>query len=377
MKACLSNALSSYPYEWELTPQNSPTDPFVFEEGLLKEDLWSFGYFWSEVVRQFPTIEQLYRAIYDLHQKIETIKESFRLQAESFPEWRMEPNESRGVCGSYFLVDEEGERRFVVKPLDEDAGCIHSDGFATPFTSSPFRSNIPLYRSSMREVLAYRVAVAIGVGSIVPKTELGIFTSDQFHRFSEGIDGKELSRYFEECGPEGREKLCSVQEYVPHAKSLFEALHELEGGGLSDEEIAHRFDQTDFEDANILLWTNYDTDGHMGNFLVYPKGVDEIGNEILSLKKIDHGLAFPDKNRQLKNSLSYLPNAKRPLSAEGKAKIAAVDGEQLAKQFEQMGLESAVAALKERISILQALAKKTDITIQEIDRAMSKIGKKL
>lgn len=217
----------------------------------------------------------------------------------------------------------------------------------------------------------------IGVGTVVPQTVFGIFESDQFYDFSDGVSLNELHHYMEICGPIDCEKLCSVQEFVPNGKSLFEAIHELEERGLSDDEIADRFDQSNFEDANILLWTTYDTDGHSGNFLVYPKGSDEIGNEILGLKKIDNGLAFPDKNQQFRNNLSYLPNAKRGLSEEGKAKIAAIDVDILASQFEKMGLESAIPALKERIPILKELAKQPSLTIKEINTAMSKIGKKL
>lgn len=343
----------------------------------LQEDLWSFGFFWPEVVKKFSTVEELYAAIQDLHQEIQRTKEKFRSIAVGYPELRIEPNTGRGVSGSYFLIGPEGEKQYLIKPLDEDAGCIHSNGYATPFTMSPVRANMPLYLSSMREVLAFKIAQSIGVDSIVPKTTLGIFESDRFHDFSNGVSLDELKRYMEQCGPADKEKLCSVQEFVPNAKSLFEAIHELEMSDLSDEEIANRFDQSHFEEANILLWTTYDTDGHLGNFLVYPKGVDEIGNEILALKKIDNGLAFPDKNKNLRNNLSYLPNAKRELSAEGKAKIAAIDVEAIAKQFEEMGLESAIPALKERILVLQELAQRPGITLKEINTEMSKIGKKI
>ncbi len=374
-----SNILSINTYEsneyWpDLTSKNISLPVSTTEEHL-NENLWSF-FFWFEVVQQFSTVGQLYDAIQDIYEKIKELKERFRSMALPFPDFRVEPNGSRGVSGSYFLVDDEGQKRYVVKPLDEDAGCIHSDGFASPFDSSPFRSNMPLYLSSMREVLAYLTAQSIGVDSVVPKTVLAILESDQFHDFSQGIDPDELQRYLEYCDPADREKLCSVQEYVQNSKSLFEALHELEMESLSDDEIANRFDQSDFEDANILLWTTYDTDGHMGNFLVYPKGVDEIGNEILGLKKIDNGLAFPDKNQQLRNNLSYLPNAKRELSEVGRAKIAAIDIDLLAKQFEQMGLESAIPAMRERISFLQQIAQQPGITLKEINTVMSKIGKK-
>jgi hypothetical protein len=345
-------------------------------DGPLKEDLWGFNFFWWEVSKKFPTIESLYGAIQDLYDDIGETKEKYRLSAEFFDSFYLEPNIGRGVSGSYFLLDDEGNRCYIVKPLDEDAGCIHNDGYATPFIMSPLRSNMPLYLSSMREVLAYNIATSIGVGSVVPRTVFGIFESEQFHSFSDRVDARERDRFLEFCGAADPEKLCSVQEFVPNAKSLFEGLHDLEMAGLSDEEIADRFDKADFEDANILLWTTYDTDGHMGNFLVYPKGTDEIGNEILGLKKIDNGLAFPDKNQQLRNNLSYLPNARRELSAEAKAKIAAMDVDALSLQFEQMGLDSAVSALRERIPYLQQLAQEPGMTIKEINKAMSNIGKK-
>lgn len=359
------------------SPHSSLATPFLYGSQPLSKDLWSFDFFWTEVKRKFSSIEDLYNAITDLKNEIERIKEKYRKLIALFPELIFEKNGERGVSGSYFLSDDEGNRRYVVKPLDEDAGCIHNEGYATPFIDSPLRANIPLYRGALREVLAYQVALILGVGSIVPKTELGIFTSPLFHDFSEGIDPDERPHYLEKCGLADLEKLCSVQEYVPDSKSLFEALQEFQVAGLSDEEIEQRIDFRDFEEANILIWTTYDTDGHSGNFLVYPKGVDEIGNEILGIKKIDNSLAFPDKNQQLRNNLSYLPHANKTLSEEAKAKIRAVNVEALIQQFELMGLESAVPALVERIKKLKELAETPEITIKEINKAMSKMGKKV
>ena len=353
-----------------------PIDDILPAEEPLKENLWSFEFSWTQIKETFCTVEQLYAAIQDLYDSIREIKESYRELAATFPDLKIESNSGRGVSGSYFLIDEEGKRHFVIKPLDEDVGCIHSDGYATPFYSNPLRKNIPLYRSSMREVLAYQVALSIGVESVVPKTTLGIFKSDQFHDFADGINHSELKRFFEHCPSADKEKLCSAQEYVQNSKQLMEALQDFQMQSLSDEEIASRFDQRDFEDANILIWTTYDTDGHGGNILVYPKGTDEIGNEILGLKKIDNGLAFPEKNQALRNSLAYMPNAKLALSEEGKAKIAAIDIEALAKQFEEMDLEGAIPALRERIAHLKTLAKEPEITIKDINKAISKIGKK-
>lgn len=346
-------------------------------EEKLKENLWGFSYYsWMEIKKKFGTVERLYAAIQDLHREIQELKEKYRDQATSLPDLRIEFNADGGVSGSYFLVDENGKRKFVVKPLDEDAGAINSRDYSSPFNTSPFRDNMPLYRLSMREVLGFRIAQMIGVESVVPKTEFAILESEVFHDFLEAIRADERKRYTETCGFPDKEKLCSVQEYVEDAKNLFEALQDLQALNLSDDEIAARFDQKNFEEANILLWTTFDTDGHSGNFLVYSKGIDAIGNEILALKKIDNGLAFPDKNQQLRNNLSFMPNAGQELSDESKAKILAIDVEKLAAEFEKVGLESAIPALKERIPFLQELVKREKITIREINNELSRIGKK-
>lgn len=363
------------PNAWPDLPAPSVDDILPLEEPI-ETDLWSLEIAWTEILQTFSTIEQLYGAIQDLYRLIHDLKESYRELAGTFPDLNIESNSGRGVSGSYFLIDDQGKRHFVIKPLDEDVGCIHSDGYATPFFSNPVRRNMPLYRSSMREVLAYQIALSIGVESVVPKTSFGIIQSERFHDLADGVDYRELKRFLEYCGPADKEKLCSVQEYVQNSKSLGEALQDFQMESLSDEEIANRFDQREFEDANILVWTSYDTDAHAGNILVYPKGTDEIGNEILGLKKIDNGLAFPDKNQNLRNAFAYMPNAKIALSEEGKAKIAAIDVDRLAKQFEIMGLESAIPALRERMTALKTLANEPGITIKEINNAMQKIGKK-
>jgi hypothetical protein len=333
-------------------------------------------------------VEHLYEAIKERHEAIQRAIETYRLLnswatlaslAISSGKGNFLIDSSRleaildGVSGSYFLLDDKGERKFVIKPIDEDAGALNNPkGFATPFAASPLRNHMPLYLSSLREALTYQIGMSIGVSEIAPKTMLAILESSGFSYLIDRISPSEIDRYLEHCGPDLREKLCSVQEYVNGAKTLFEAQQELQMGGLSDEEIANRFDTRDFEDANILIWTTYDTDAHAGNILVYPKGTDAIGTEILGFKKIDNGLAFPDKNKQLHNALSYLPNAKRSLSEEAREKIAALDIEALSEQLIAYGLESAVHACKRRIVRLQQLAARPGITLYEINKKMAK-----
>ncbi len=361
-------------------------------------DKWGFGWDWYSIVQDFPTVESLYAAIQQRRGQIAQVKETWRPYIRAiggfdpihlglnelsfgrnkqgaylFPQDSLSPI-SDGISGSYFLSDENGQVRYVVKPIDEDICCLNNrKGFSTPYAESTIRKNMPLYLSSMREVAAYETAKLLGVTNVAPRTALAILESDAFHDQLDEIDPSERERYERLITAKPiREKLCSVQEFVPNSKVLSEGLQNLQLAGLSDEEIAARIDTRDFEDANILLWCTYDTDGHMGNFLVYPKSTDAIGNEILGIKKIDNGLAFPEKNEQLRNNLRYLPNAKTPLTAEGRAKIAAIPIEALADRLEQFGLEGSALALKERLLFLKKLvAENPEMTIKEIDQKMA------
>ena len=255
---------------------------------------------------------------------------------------------SQGISGTYFF-----EKQFVIKPFDEEAGCLNNPKIFRGIDKINFiRDNIPLYRSSMREALAYQVALSSSVGEVVPNTKLAIVQSSEFHDYKEGISTQE--------------KLCSIQEYVPNSKTLFEAIWDLESQGLTKEDICTRFDQNDFENINLLIWITYDTDAHMGNILAYPKE-----NGIFGLKKIDNGLTFPDSNNTLINCLTAFKQSKEPLSVSMKEKIAALNAEDLAEKLKIYGLESGIPALRERIALLQEYALIDNITIKALNKRLS------
>lgn len=369
----------------------------------LTNDDWKFGWAWSQIVHDFSTIESLYDAIRDRRNQIFEIKESWRVYIEAMKRldafyahlseistdlstrgiYQFSKDRlaliADGISGSYLLFDVDGMPRYVVKPIDEDIGCLNNrKHFASPYIENIIREYIPLYLSAMRETLAYEVARHIGVGGVVPHTALAILECDAFYDQLDGIHPSERERYESLIGSLPiREKLCSVQEFVPNSKTLFEGLQDLQSLGLSNDEIEQRIDQSDFEDANILLWTTFDTDGHMGNFLVYPKSSDAIGNEILGIKKIDNGLAFPEENTQLRNNLVYLPNARQPLSKAALAKIEALSIASLENALMQFGLDGSIEAMKERLTFLKDLVKEhPDLSIQEINRRMSHIARR-
>ncbi len=362
----------------------------------LLHDYWSFGSFWGSVTQKYSTVDALYAALQNRLETIRKIRETARSWIQTtrilsplyetlascsafstdagtylIDASSLSPIED-GISGSYFLKDASGRIRFVVKPLDEDIGCIHNPkGFATPFKTSPIRNNMSLYSSAFREAAASQFAQTAGISSIAPRTVLAILQSDRFPTLGDAVSLTEIARFQERCGEPDREKLCSVQEFVPDSKTLGEALQELQAAGLLDEEIAARIDSSDFEEANLLIWLTYDTDAHAGNFLVYPKRIDAIGNEILGIKKIDNGLAFPEKNQQLRNHLAYLPNASQTLSASLKEKIAALDGNRLEELLRYHNLEQSAPALQQRIAKLKELAERPGITIKQINTELS------
>jgi hypothetical protein len=368
--------------------------------GQLSNNKWGFSCgCWDEIIRDFQTEDKLYSAIRERRQQILDCMESWRstiqhnqkldpfyqslsrtaLEQSAQGTYRIESGHlhlsASGISGAYFLSDKKGSEQFVVKPIDEDIGCLNnSKGFSTPYVRSTIRDNMPLYLSSMREALSYEVASQIHVANVAPRTVLAILESSAFHDQIDQIHPDERLRYERIVGSSVHEKLCSVQEFIPNSKTLFDGLQELQASGLSDQEIEARIDQQDFEDANILLWTTYDTDGHLNNFLVYPKSSDAIGNEILGIKKIDNGLTFPEKNEQLRNNLRYLPNANQFLSAAGRDKIAAISIDDLSNQLKRFGLHGSMDALRQRVAVLKELAQRTDLTLREIDSRMAVIG---
>jgi hypothetical protein len=267
-----------------------------------------------------------------------------------------------GISGSYFLFDSSGNTTFVIKPVDEDISCLNNPkGFGFDQFHNMF--NTQLYRSVFRENAVCLLAGEIGVSSIAPKTTLAIIESDQFYDVA---DKDPL------LGPVTKEKLCSCMEFVQNSKSLFEANQDLQWLGLSDEEIANRYDQTDYEETNILLWATGERDGHGGNILVYPKGTDSIGNEVFGLKKIDNGLSLPEEDTPfLRNSLTYMPNAKRPLSANAIEKILKMDTVAIAKILQSNYLDGSVHATTQRIERLKEIVtNEPTLTIKEIHQKL-------
>lgn len=228
----------------------------------------------------------------------------------------------KGTGATYFLLDQTQTPKFVIKPIDERARNTHS---------------------AQAEALSYAIANLLHLGHLTPETHLGIITHDN------------------------REKLCSIQIYLPNLENLRDLAENWLSQNISDDELAKLIDQSDFEDLFLLILLFYDTDAHANN--IYARK-DQSG--IYHLIKFDNGLTFPDKNRRLFNSLYLLPNAKRKFSAPALERIQTLPMEKLIEQFIHFEMEDALSAFLQRVEILKKISK--DYSMREIDIHFRKIA---
>jgi hypothetical protein len=283
-------------------------------------------------------------------------------------------------CGSaYFLSDKDRNPQFIIKPVDEDIFCLNNrKGYATPFhdTSVRVRDDIPLYRSAQTDAACYVVAKHLDLTHITPKTMMCLVDSNMFYDLTSCLSSSDRQAFINLTGLADTQKLCSVQEFVPDSSMMMSKIYEWLHTGMSEEEMDSQICPHDFEDANLFLWTTLDTDGHPGNFLLYPKSHIDGGKEIFGIKKIDNGLSFPEKNTQFTNFLMYFGLAKRPLSDSIKQKIINFPLEQIVSDLSELELsvKSAVACA-ERIRVLQELAQRDGMTPYEINLRMILLGK--
>lgn len=274
-------------------------------------------------------------------------------------------------CGSaYFLINSQGQPRYVIKPVDEDIFCLNNrKEFGSVFndTEHRVRDDIPLYRSAQTDAICSEIAILSGLEGATPKAIMGIFQDQKFYDFTVWIPEVDRESFISMTGIPDKEKLCSIQEFIPNSQDLVELLHAFYAEGLSDEEIRTRFDQEDFEQVCMFLWLTYDNDGHGGNFRTYVKRTDENGKKIYGIKKIDNGLSLPEKNTNYINILTWVPNAAAPISDSLKQKIANLPIEKILERMDTYELSTSKDAFIERIEILKRLSSREGITIAEID----------
>lgn len=266
---------------------------------------------------------------------------------------------SDGTSGGYF-VTYNGTERFVLKVLDEEPMACNSRN-QTFFGCSALDSLRKVRKHGpIREVLVYKIAEEMQIADIVPRTELAILQSPDF-QLTDPSDPFINASYHQ------KEKLCSLQEFVPGSISI-KAYKDSRAGEPN-------IDPEDLEKAFILTTVTGDRDAHLGNFLIYLKTP-----EICGLKKIDGECSNPAMNAYHIDGLMELEQSKMDLSEQGIETILHLNIDHINKILAQYKMEKSIPALEERIRALQAIAARcriTPLTLRQVDYLMSLIGKTL
>lgn len=341
--------------------------------------------FW-EGLKDSETAEYIYEEIYQRRNEIKAQKEYWRPKIEEFKrgkEQRFYEELDRVVatgtlekieagCGStYLLRDDQGAARFIIKPVDEDINCLNNPKeFSNVHNDSATRTRtfIPLYRLAQTDALSYAIAELLGYQHLTPKALMGIVAHDSFFDITELAPQELQDAIVTHSGYPDKEKLCSIQEYCPDTKPLMEKIHQWLKEKMGDEEISKLIDKEDFEDVLCFIWLIYDNDANSGNIHLRPSLISQ---ELLySMRKFDNALAFPERNAELVNCLSYLPNANDPLPDRIKEKILHLPISAIVEEFTLYEMEPTLDAFFERVEILQELCQRVGLTMAEVDVRM-------
>ena len=275
-----------------------------------------------------------------------------------------------GQGGARKMVDSSKKCFAIVKPHPEDL-CMFNNvnsGVAQPFgnnskdQSIKARLEIPLGVGAENEALAFQVAEAIFPNSkIVPKTVLANLTNEDFNDVLDNITQMSYD-ILQKAGTPDRKCLCSVQEFVDNADSLYK---------LTESDIKKLIiDQENFEECVILDWIICNADGNSGNYLI-KKGKNKIF-------KVDNGLIFPKNNLSgyYQPNICYISclllqfteNARKPLSNKMKNIILNLDQKKIIELMKKYRRSDAIKAFTERIDLFQTIIKKDEnIPMEDID----------
>lgn len=269
--------------------------------------------------------------------------------------------------GVYVLKDEEGQAKYIIKPLDERIFCVNNQRTVEKRfdLTSLMRSHIPNYEAVQREALTYLMASLIGVDYLVPKTFIAILEREEFFDIFDQLPPHERLKWRSYID---KEKLCSVQVFIPNAQLLSERGSEWIEKDYKENNILKEIDPVSFENLMILIWAIHDTDVHGGNILFQPSS-----RRRDLIYKIDHDLSFPNSNGELMNCLASLPQVNFYLSSRAQEKIKNIPVQALRAWMRFFELEEAVDAFLERMEVLQILAA-GKYTILEIDLRLRLLG---
>jgi hypothetical protein len=290
----------------------------------------------SHIERFFPedAIAEMFgeRVYIDTTHQVETLashrEELKHLAPLSFSGDSIKPNPDRGISLSYIL--KEDDIRYLIK-LDD----TYSDR----------------YHTVLNDALCYQIALRVHLEAITPETSLALINA---------------CCLIDKAPPEA-ELLVSAQRFVEGARELGEFLQDLQQEGLSDEEIGDLIDQTDFEEAWLFERIIGDTDGHFGNFLVYVKDptIPSYGIQV-----IDNSFTLHDSHERTMTFLPYLPNAQQKVSDSLRAKVHAINVDEICEMMDTFHKAGAKEALIARVYALKQVIDEC-FTIAELNTKLN------
>ncbi len=338
-------------------------DEFLWSEIALEENKGTLESLIQNRVEEIHMLNERWRLFAFEEQKRHN--KFFSLFSEVFQKGEL-VLEPEGAGAAYILYDQEANPQFIIKPTDENIFCLHNPKyFASPFLEPRVKTHIPLYRAAQTDALCYEVAVLCHLEHITPKTVLSLLSHPNFFSIYKRLENFSIEE----------EKLCSIQEYLKETLPLRRVLEDFFAHNLTEEDLLLRFDQEDFEDIQLFLWLTFDNDAHADNFRVYLKKEDFQGLPIYGIQKIDNSLAFPEQNSKFSNTLMYFPNALLPISLKTRDKINSLPVDVIKQAIRKFGLNSSVFAFEQRVTTLQKLMEKEELTYYECNIRLSLLDK--
>lgn len=342
---------------------------------LQSSDKLQFGRLWKQIKR-LEDDDLLYGMIRERRKEIQEIKNHWKAKIPSIESAAVQielekllktgslSSTQYGCGAAYFLCDQKGDPIYIVKPIDEDILCLNNrKHFASPYNDKIFRvrDGIPLYRTAQAEALAYIFAKHLGFEHLTPTTYLAVLRHDAFFDLIDNVE-ENSPELKEEMGQADREKLCSVQTYIPDIVNLYDFVENCLKENLSDKQVHNLIDSESFENLSLLIWLLFDTDAHAGNLYMRKQ---EDGK--YTLLKIDNGLTFPDTNKHLLNALYFFPHAKLPPSKRLCNIIQNLPIKEMLESMHLYEMDEAKESFLERVEVLQKLTQDPVYTLRDID----------
>ncbi len=329
---------------------------------------------------------------------------------------------SGGLGGVYFLSNSAGKKEYVIKPFDEVNGALNNGkNHASPFIkgadytfenqeeigvkSESFSEaptgekdindetaidgeeeeeenvsayaddpGIHIYETAKNAQLAFTTAKLLEIPEATPETEIMIIEHQDFHDILDGIKDAGVDD-IESKIPTSKEKVCTVQKYIPGCEDLGSILIKKAGSREKYEALSEAdklamtptFDPSQFEAVAILALVIGETDGNSGNLMSATMSSGAPG-----IFKIDNAASFPDHNQALTTGIIWAEhNYKEKISDKAVKIILNIKENEIVGHMRSLNKsEKSIQAFEERVELLKEMAPK-NLSWAEMEEAFN------